>query len=695
MDQEKTFRSSVDLYTGLASGFDIASNEDDRLDFFAVNNAFDNIISIVRSRATIEETGLRLMCWSIYNQDSLAAILTPEHAKRLTELVPSDVLANMKGKSLERIFFDLSIIKADDPSSFINKILNSNSEIYSISTIAGSLQVKRKLASDLLDLTISAHHPRLAQKSLEILIDVFSRKYRSLKSSEIHSVVDYFEEQKTLAYDRLKEAEERFKDYSTENKVINYNEQTKFIAESKQEVERDKQLELVKLAGAERSLNQLSQKIEVKKGIFDINEKISQKKEELSEVNHLIAQSEILNEEVGRLEKLKEEARKLKKEIRAVVDSSFDYNNTTEGIHRNQILKEWLNNYLIVDETKGRLEVINTRLKDFDRIYYEYAPLGSNLKRLERETDVYEAEYLEALHSLNLAKLRERNVEFANRLSVIAAPNFPINAEPSKRKMLVILAALVGGVFALGFFVLKAILDTNIRTPEKAEAVTGLKVQSGFPHLDKLPKNVFREVLIERNLNQLIGSTKIRFAQAGIVRKPKVIGLYSLRPAEGKTTFVANLAKTLAKFGSKVEVIFPQNHEEQVKGYFKDVDKYVKTFFMSDNWFYGNRDFTILNTGFDGDTPDYVIIEMPDFSQIQIPASLCKNIDVLYQVLDMDRSWMQIDDHILEKFKGVLGDAQPELLLNRLFAWHLENLSGEIPKERSGIRQAIKRLMVR
>ncbi|MFT4738543.1 MAG: succinoglycan biosynthesis transport protein ExoP, partial [Paraglaciecola sp.] len=61
INQEKQYASSALVYTGIASGFNIESGAADKVDYHAVNNAFDNLISIIESKQTKEEVSIQLL----------------------------------------------------------------------------------------------------------------------------------------------------------------------------------------------------------------------------------------------------------------------------------------------------------------------------------------------------------------------------------------------------------------------------------------------------------------------------------------------------------------------------------------------------------------------------------------------------------------------------------------------------------
>ena len=74
LKQKKHYASSALIYTGIASGFNIESGSADKVDYHAVNNAFDNLITIIESKQTVEEVMLRLLAKHIYKLKNQEAI---------------------------------------------------------------------------------------------------------------------------------------------------------------------------------------------------------------------------------------------------------------------------------------------------------------------------------------------------------------------------------------------------------------------------------------------------------------------------------------------------------------------------------------------------------------------------------------------------------------------------------------------
>jgi hypothetical protein len=64
----RVYEVNTTIYTGVASGFTIESGvEATRVDWNSVNNGIDNLISIIRSKATLRMVSLRLYAQGMIN----------------------------------------------------------------------------------------------------------------------------------------------------------------------------------------------------------------------------------------------------------------------------------------------------------------------------------------------------------------------------------------------------------------------------------------------------------------------------------------------------------------------------------------------------------------------------------------------------------------------------------------------------
>jgi len=118
-------------------------------------------------------------------------------------------------------------------SNFVYELLHYGaSPHYSIQSIK-TLQIYRINNSDLVRLVYLSDDPGICQQTLKIIAQVFVRNYKILKANQTDLVVAYFKQQVDSADAVLQAAEDRLLRFNKKNNIINYTEQTKFIAEQK------------------------------------------------------------------------------------------------------------------------------------------------------------------------------------------------------------------------------------------------------------------------------------------------------------------------------------------------------------------------------------------------------------------------------------------------------------------------------
>ena len=143
---------------------------------------------------------------------------------------------------------------------------------------------------------------------------------------------------------------------------------------------------------------------------------------------------------------------------------------------------------------------MNKRNKEFQKTYSNYAPAGANLKRIEREIDVAEQEYLEILHGLNLAKLKYQDTQLSSNLKAVDLPYFPLKPMPSKRMIIIIAAIFMCFIILLGSILVLEFFDNTLKNINVA--TQKLKI----PALGMMPK-IFKangQLDFERIQNRLL-----------------------------------------------------------------------------------------------------------------------------------------------------------------------------------------------
>ncbi len=698
-DMPKEYVSSTIVYTGIASGYNITATGESRVDYFAVNNAFDNLIATVRSRETLEEVGLRLLTQHLMQQGKpTLTIVNGESLKQLRELVSDELRDELVVPgNFDSTFANVNRYRLASSDNVIADIINNSHSHYSVATIVSGVKVTRKGSSDMLELSYKANDQGVCLHTLRFLLEVFRRRYKAMKGSETLNVVKYFEEQLRKALLSLRAAEERLKNFGVDNRIINYDEQSKFIAESKEDMTTDYYKEVMRFGGAKAAVERLERKMDDREIVVGNYKDLIRKRKELSDAQKKLANYKIYNAHkqdkatAETLADLEYEVEILTEEIRQLAKQYYKLNNTPESVPQKDLLSEWLEKVIEYEESSARLTVFEKRLKEYDQIYDDFAPLGSEITRLIRGVGVAEKEYLSVLHGLNQAKLRQQNLEMANALAIMDEPFLPLMPQPSKRLILVIASFMAGFVLLLAFFVAQEMLDYSIRTPERAVNASGLTLAGALPAYRKIRSNVKVEELEKSLTEQLVTSLTIALKGAEKVSTYYQINVFSARQGEGKTWFCERICNRFGQIGGKVLYLYP---ETSPLGKLEKDDNVVALPYEVDGAYVGIPSVQDMLEG-SGHTSfefTYVFLELPYLSHNTVPYDLVSQAHVSLLVMNAEKVWATAHDRTLGLYKKAAKN-DVMLMLNRVTPEMLESVYGEIPKRRSTMRRLIKKVV--
>ncbi|QJD77019.1 GumC family protein [Spirosoma rhododendri] len=674
-DMQREYVTNATIYTGLASGYSITSSEDSRVDYYAINNAFDNLITTIKSSETIEDVALHLLASHLQLTKPNPYILGPKGLAKLNELIDAKnrqllVIAGNEAATYER----LKLLAHRPENNLLKKILYDSKSNYAIEGITSRLTVARKNTSDMLELSFKADDPAVCQHTLRDLIDVFRERYTQMKSSETDNVVHYFEKQVHQSYKSLQGAENTLRDFGVDHKIINYGEQSKFVAESKEDMTTDYNREVMRFRAAKAAISTLEKRLSNRMTVVTTNDDILARRTELGKVQLQLANAMATGKPQSVIEPIQNTFTRLSEELRQVAHTYYNLNNSQEGLPQSNLLDDWLNKLIEYEESGARITVMQKRLREYDAIYTEFAPLGSTLNRMEREVGVAEKEYLSVLHGLNQARLRQKNLQMSGPLSVLDPPKFPLSPEPSKRAVLVIAAFIAGFVVMFTFFLVRELLNGSIRTPEEAEKRVGLPLAAAFPLINKKTTSGTLLRLRHDMLEQLrsvlmIETTAARSGTARPVNNYHLIILFSTRPTDRPSWVGTFLADLLTQAGHSVAYLYPHDtvmtdarpdHEECWRPYYPGPH-------FSDTRHVGEL---VSAAGFSGSSLSYVFLELPALREMAIPAALVAQASLSLLILDAASQWARLDSELVNFYRRashnnvmmVVDQVEPDLL---------------------------------
>ena len=206
----------------------------------------------------------------------------------------------------------------------------------------------------------------------------------------------------------------------------------------------------------------------------------------------------------------------------------------------------------VVKEFEEKLEVQSSALKDYTSNLTTVQQLKERRERLQEAR----AKQLEVLANLDQLKARDdaRAATVARRAQTPREVSFPL------LKVMLPFGTLLGIAAFLGFVFLRELLDTRVRSAADLSVIHGLRLLGSIPERTDdptEPARVERAVresprsVIAESCRQITGQISKTCAQQG----HKILGFVSGLPEAGTTSFLTNVAESLAASGRKVLVI--------------------------------------------------------------------------------------------------------------------------------------------
>lgn len=590
--------------------------------------------------------------------------------------------------------------------NFIYQLWNSETDkFYSIRALSG-VNISRIQNSDLLKLSYTCPDPGICQQTLIFLTKVFIRNYKLLKQNQTDAVIQYFKRQLEDAMRRLQKAENDLLLFNERNNIINYYEQTKVIATTKEELDVTYQNKQIAYASSDAAIKIIERKLESHAKLSLNTSAILKLRAELSDATMQIANIEIdLGNDsatIIQLASLKARVETLKQGIKDQIDRLYMVNNSVEGLPLKELLASWLNNVIAYEESKAALRVLAERKNYYRQVYEVFAPLGAEMKRIERLIGVTEEEFLTILHDLNMAKLRQQDDELTSNLKVVDPPFYPLHALRGKGMILVIIAGLIGFILILALLIAMEFFDTTIKTPERAEKFIKLKLAGVYPQIARQIYAVDIGFILPRLVEMIVQNIKLALIHnaESNAKKPILILLFSTRDAEGKTTIAREVSRKIRSFGENVLFLNYIKEQAGSQGYVNSGELIPATddeiqYVIRENFFETN-DMSDLLKGYehlDSSSYDYIIVELPSLINNPYPLELVQKFHLSLLVTRANRSWTSADASALKSFTSIIKHSA-QIVLNGVELIYLDTILGELPKQRSKFRRTMKRILL-
>ncbi|MFC5411826.1 GumC family protein [Larkinella bovis] len=670
-DEVRIYKSEATLYTGLASGYSLLSDQQAGfVDHSAAS--FENLLTTLNSQETLRQIAVRLLVQHLPLAKPDGKVLSPPGFQQIRKAIPENLRQSLLKNADQATLFtridSLSRSVTDNPVQYL--VLKSNAYC-SIRTIGKNLKATRRAPSDMLDMEYESDDPAVAQQTLNHAISILNQRYTTLKTSETNSVVNYYENQTQEAKKKLDEAENKLRAFNVQHKVVNFDEESKNVAAARELFTEDYNKELMRNRASKASMDGLSKRMGQQGALLAANGELKTRQAELTEAQTQLVNAQAYGQPQTVISRLQTRVDQASEALKATARNYSAAENSPEAIPQRTLLNEWLEKVIDFEESSARLEVYKSRMNEYQARTNAYSPLQTQLRQLNRELELAEKDYLSSVQYLNQAITHRQDVSVDGALTVLDPPNFPYEAQ-SKRWLFIAIGFGVGIFIAMMLTAIRYWVDRRISSPEQAETLIGRPVAAVFPTVKKFTIDSKAGRTALSMFEQLCNAINFEIVKASGTRPyPPVITLFSVRSKQGKTWIAHSLGRMYAEAGQQVAYCYPRLKDSQEK-----VEQDGVTFFpytrRSDLMNVTEIDYLFdENTKFDASQFDRIILEIPALISSPIPVYLINQSSVSVLVTDVNSIWARTERKVLEMFLKIATHAVVTIL-NRVDGSYLD-----------------------
>ena len=671
---EKKYTVTTSIYTGITSNTGL--NDETRPDWQAVNNTYDNLVNLTKSRGTLENVSLKLLALNLMHGDPEIdnLYITANNYKKLIASVPEEILHLVDTASLDKTVNLFKEYKYSDSRNYLHELFNGSSAFYSYNALS-SIIIRRQGNSDLIEIAYTSTDPGITWNTVKLVSEELKYSYNNLRYQTANDIVKYYEEELKKLRVQLNKQENELTDYNVKNSVINYIEQTKAIAHSFADFENRYEETRRNYESSSSIIKNLEQYMDIRTKLVKSNEEFINTLAEVSRISGKITEIETFTSDEmlskdQELVKYREELRDAEKKIGLITNNINSYKESKEGLAIEGLVQEWLNQTLIQAKAQADLKVLNERKNDFADQYKNYSPIGTRINQQEREIHVTEQSYLEVLHALNMAKMKQKNLQLtSSNLNTISDASYPLFSDKGKRFLLVIAAFIGSIIFIIGLNLVIELLDRTLRDAERARRLTGMNILGAFTGRNSQLK--YRGFV--KTCNRISAAYACNRLTPYIKKGDTLcINILSLEEKEGKTFISRYFQESWEELGFNVKYLRVGQDIPIDASLFmaEHIDKHIQL----------------------ESRPDILIVEYPSIQQYGVPSHLLGSSQVNLLVANACRVWKNSDTELVKYLRDITEGTALYLYLNNATREAVEDFTGQLPPQTS-MRSYANRMM--
>ncbi|MCQ2083628.1 MAG: Wzz/FepE/Etk N-terminal domain-containing protein [Bacteroidaceae bacterium] len=626
--QPRKYQSSTTVYTGIVSGYNAFSSEGVQ-DWMSVNNSIDNLINIIKAESTLESVSLRLLARNLShcNPKEDTEYMTSFSSIELLNETPAEVLALVIDGDEDSTYTRLREFYEKDNTNYLKQLFNWEHHYYSFKALS-SVEVSRISNSDMLKISYINDDKYIVYNTLLLIEKEFVDQYLTIRYEQTNDVVSYFENELRIIGADLRSKEDNLTTYNVQKGIINYQEQTRMVAERARDIDEAYESVMREYEGAKQKIALLEEQMGFAAAIYQRNAEFIK---QLNTITNLYSQSSSAEdnskkEEIANL--IDDETEKLRKVSIDMAQKRY----SKEGLANDEIITEWLDALLIKTRTEQELNVLVQSKQDINNEFKRFSPVGSSIKRQDREINFSEQNYLSNLQGLNEAKLRQKNLQLTSAtFRIITPPTVAIKPEKTKNTLFTIATFIFVLIIIMVYSVVVELFNRVPYDQQAAKKIIGLPVLGAIPNINQKSKAL--EIGKALSYNQL-GNAAVNFFDR--TKTANIINVISIDSGEGKSVVCDALMQHFEKIDTKPVLI---THGKD----FEDDDKY---YLMAGSIY----DFGVNENNFDTlPEANVIIVEYPPVSTSSFPIKLLDSSSITILVADSTKAWTDMNNIVLRQ----------------------------------------------
>ena len=667
-NMERIYNANTTIYTGMITGYNLEGGTGAAGGNSQTN--INNLMLIITTDNTIHEVSLRLFgrCMMYGNPNKDNNYISAQHFRELNAAVPADVKALINHNSESATYANLKAYEKPSIDNYVFSILNY-SPWFGINNITSKLKVLQLNRSDIIDIGYSSNDAGIAFNTLDILNEVFARQYQQLRYGETNNVIKFFEREVARLYRILTNAEDDLIRYNVSKRIINYDEQTKVVADMDAQQLNHRNTNLLNYTTAKALMDYMERQLGNRAQVIRSNKEFTNQVKDISRIQSRISNLRLMSSEGGgNNAESQQELAKAQRDLQVATnrvgqltkDIEASTFSTETGVKANDMINRWLEQLLLLEKTKAEMTATDIMQQQLDQRYLFFAPIGATLDRKARHIGFIEANYMEMLKALNSARLRQRNLQMTTAsLRVLNPPMFPLNAQPTNRMMILLGAFMLAFVFTALYFFLIEMLDRTLRDRMRSEKITKVPVMGCYPKESNLRYRRFNKTIADMSLKQLSKALLPHFKEG----QQNVLNLLSTDSGNGKSYLAQELENYWISIGLQVRRL-----------------TYDEDFLAEDSKFILAKDIKDLCPDI---MPDEItIVEYPHLDENSISPSLLNMGTVNLMITRANRTWKDVDQKALKEVQNMLDEEHKDSLymyLTEASRYAVEEFVGQLP----------------